>query len=177
MLRTCENLWGELGWPKCLDKLGWVKLGVLELACPTVCTCFFKVRPGVSSKTLSHMFGKLNLPIFLFNMELLTPIKIDSLMFLAKPCPSLPIIWKLSWSVGWPLLLLWWYIGEGSLRCSLNLSPKALEVFPMYSSSQVRSPHWNQYMNQLLLTIESLSAGETSRFYPHTDFHSFWACS
>ena len=35
---------------------------------------------------------------------------------------------------------------EGSLRCSLNLSQKVLQVSPMYSSSQVRSPHWNQYM-------------------------------
>ena len=36
------------------------------------------------------MWGKLNLPIFLFNAGLLTLIKMDSLMFLAKPCPSLP---------------------------------------------------------------------------------------
>ena len=67
-------------------------MGVLGLACPTVCACLFKLRPGVLSKTLSHMWGKLNLPIFLFNVELLTPIKIDSIIFLAKPCPSLPII-------------------------------------------------------------------------------------
>ena len=83
---------GELGWPKCVGKLGWFKWGELELACPTACTCLFKVRPGVLSKTLSHMWGKLNLPIFLFNVGLLTLIKIDSLMFLAKPCPSVPII-------------------------------------------------------------------------------------
>ena len=65
---------------------------VLELACPNACACLFKVRPCVLSKTLSHMTGKLNLPILLFNVGLLTLIKIDSLMFLAKPCPSLPII-------------------------------------------------------------------------------------
>ena len=82
----------ELGWPKCVGKLGWVKWVVLELACPTACTCLFTLRPGVLSKTLSHMWGKLNLPIFLFNVGLLTLIKIDSLMFPAKPCPSLPII-------------------------------------------------------------------------------------
>ena len=70
-------------------------MGVLELTCPTVCTCLFKLRPGVLSKTLSHMWGRLNLPLFLFNVGLLTLIKIDSLIFLAKPCPSLPIIWKL----------------------------------------------------------------------------------
>ena len=77
MLRTCEKLcWGVR----------------LELAWPTACTCLLKVKPGVLSKTLTYMRGKLNLPIFLFNVGLLTLIKIDSLIFLAKPCPSLPII-------------------------------------------------------------------------------------
>ena len=70
-------------------------MGELELACPTACACLFKVRPGVLRKALSHTCGKLNLPIFLFNMGLFTLINIDSLIFLAKPCPSLPIIWKL----------------------------------------------------------------------------------
>ena len=125
---------------------------------------FLKLRPGVLSKTLSHMWGKLNLPMFLFNVGLLTLIKIDSLIFLAKPCPSLPIIWKLLWLVGWPVRLLWWWMNEGSFRCSLNLSPKVLEASPIYSPSQERSPHWNQYMAPLLLTIGSLSLGETSRF-------------
>ena len=72
-----------MGWPKCVGKLGWVKWGMLELACPTACACLFKVVPGVLSRTLSHMWGKLNLPMFLFNVGLLTLIKIDSLMFLA----------------------------------------------------------------------------------------------
>ena len=83
---------GELGLSKCVEKSGLVKWEVLELACPTACACLFKVRPGVLSETLFHMWGKLNLPIFLFNVELLTLIKIDSLIFLAKPCPSFPII-------------------------------------------------------------------------------------
>ena len=39
-------------------------LELLELICPTACTCLFKLRPGVLSKTLSHMWGKLNLPMF-----------------------------------------------------------------------------------------------------------------
>ena len=60
---------------------------MLQLACPTACTYLFKLRPGVLSKTLSHMWGKLNLPVFLFNVGLLTVIKIDSLIFLAKPRP------------------------------------------------------------------------------------------
>ena len=36
------------------------------------------------------MWGKLNLPIFLFKGGLLTLIYIDSLIYLAKPCPSVP---------------------------------------------------------------------------------------
>ena len=36
------------------------------------------------------MWGKLNLPIFLFKVGLFTLINIDSLIFLAKPCLSLP---------------------------------------------------------------------------------------
>ena len=42
--------------------------------------------------------------------------------------------------MGWLVWLLWWWMGEGSFRCSLYLSPKVLEVSPMYSSSQPRSP-------------------------------------
>ena len=59
-------------------------LELLELTCPTACTCLFKLRPGVLSKTLSHMWGKLNLPIFLYNVGLLTLNNMDSLIFLAK---------------------------------------------------------------------------------------------
>ena len=113
-----QNLWktvwgGELGGPKCVGKLGWFNREVLELACPTTCACLFKVRPGLLSKTLSHMGGKLKLPTFLFNVGLLTLINMDSLMFLAEPCPFLPIIWKLFWLVGWPVWLLWWWMGRG----------------------------------------------------------------
>ena len=139
-------------------------LELLELTCPTVCRCLLTLRPGVVNKTLSHMWGKLNLPMFLFSVGLLTLMNIDSLIFLAKLCPSLPIIWKLLWLVGWPVCLLYLWMDEGSFRCSLYLSPKVLEVSPVYSPSQERSPHWNQYMTPLLLTIGSLSLGETSKF-------------
>ena len=40
----------------------WV-LDLLELTCPTVCACLLTLRPGVLSKTLSLMWGKLNLPM------------------------------------------------------------------------------------------------------------------
>ena len=82
--------------------------------------------------------------MFLFNVELLTLIIIDSLVLLAKPCPSFPIIWEVILTSGGGLCDCcddeW---GEGSFRCSLNLSTKVLEVSPIYSSSQERSPHWN----------------------------------
>ena len=65
MLRTCEKLWGRwigLNMQGCWVGLNgkWL-LGWLELACQTACACLFKVRPGVLSKTLSHIWGKLNL--------------------------------------------------------------------------------------------------------------------
>ena len=100
MLRICGKLHGELGWPKCVGMLGW-----LELVCPTAYACLFKLKPGVISKTLSHICGKLNLSIFLFSVGLFTLINIDSLILPAKLCPSLPIIWKLCWVLGWPVLL------------------------------------------------------------------------
>ena len=69
MFRTCQTLHGGLGWPNyCVEMFGWFKcvgmLGWLALAFPTTGTCLFKVRLGVLSKTLSHMWGKLNLQIF-----------------------------------------------------------------------------------------------------------------
>ena len=55
MLRTCKNCVGVLDWPKCIGKLGWVNREMLGLACTTAWACLFKVRPGVLSKTLSHI--------------------------------------------------------------------------------------------------------------------------
>ena len=107
---------------------------MVGISLPNCLVMPFKVRTEVLSKTLSHMSGKLNLLIFLFKVGLLTLINIDSLIFLARLWPSLPIIWTFCWVVGWPVLLLWWCRGEGSFRCSLNISPKDLEVSHMYSS-------------------------------------------
>ena len=66
----------------------------------------FNLRPGVLIKTLSHIWGKLNLPTLLFREGLLTLIKMDSLIYLDKWCPSLPIILKLLWLMGWLVWLL-----------------------------------------------------------------------
>ena len=46
--------------------------------------CLFRVRPLVLSKTLSQMWDRLNLPILLFKVGLLTLMYMDSLIFLAK---------------------------------------------------------------------------------------------
>ena len=159
-------------------------LEMLELTCPTTWACLFTFNPGVLNKTLSHMWGKLNLPMLLFKEGLLTLTKMDSLIYLANLCPSLPIIWKLLWLVGWPIWLLWWWIDKGSFRCSFYLSPKVLEVSPMYSSLQAKLLHWYQYMAPLWLTIGSLSFGKPgdswwcycfwSGFECHIYHRSFW---
>ena len=65
----------------------------------------FNLRPGVLIKTLSHIWGKLNLPTLLFRVGLLTLMNMDSLIYLDKWCSSLPIILKLLWLMGW----LVWY--------------------------------------------------------------------
>ena len=44
----------------------------------------FNFRPGVLIKTLSHIWGKLNLPTLLFRVGLLTLINMDSLIYLEK---------------------------------------------------------------------------------------------
>ena len=44
----------------------------------------------VLSRTLSQIWDRLNLPMLLFKVGLLTLMKMDSFIFLAKLCPSLP---------------------------------------------------------------------------------------
>ena len=77
---------------------------------------------------------------------------------------SLPKMEKLSMVTGWPEMLIWSCIGEGDLRCSLNLSSKFLADSPIYSWSQSTLPHLNLYMTPLLLRIGSLSLGAIRRF-------------
>ena len=50
----------------------------------------FNLSPGVFIKTLSHIWGKLNLPTLLFRVGLLTLINMDSFIYLDKWYPSLP---------------------------------------------------------------------------------------
>ena len=60
----------------------------------------FNLRPGVLITTLSLIWGKLNLPTLLFRVGLLILINMDSLIYLDKWCPSLPINLKLLWLMG-----------------------------------------------------------------------------
>ena len=53
-------------------------------------------------------------------------------------------------------------MGEGALRCSLNLSPNVLDVSPMYSSSHSNLSHLNLYIIPLFFVIGSLSLGATN---------------
>ena len=81
-------------------------------------------------KTLSHKWGKLNLPTLLFKVGFLTLINMDSLIYLDRWCPSLPIILKLLWLMGWLVWLLWWWIGEGSFKCCFVSFTKGPGGFP-----------------------------------------------
>ena len=85
MLRTCAELHGGGGLAEMCGDVRLVRMGRgVGLV-------------GLSMPNILHMpnWGKLNLPVFLFNVRLLTLINIDSSIVLAKPWPSLPIIWKL----------------------------------------------------------------------------------
>ena len=66
----------------------------------------FNLRPGVLIKTLSHIWGRLNLPTLLLRVGLLTLVNMDSLIYLDEWCPSLPIILELLWLIGWLVWLL-----------------------------------------------------------------------
>ena len=66
---------GLLGWLNDMGVLGWFN-GVGELFgnlnMPNALCMLFILRPGVLSRTLSHIWCKFNLPVFLFNVGLLT---------------------------------------------------------------------------------------------------------
>ena len=79
---------------------------------------------------------------FLFSMGLLTLMYVDSLIVLASPWSSLPIMLKFSGMVLCPVWLLCTWMVEGSFRCSLYLSAKVLDVSPMYSSLHASFPDW-----------------------------------
>ena len=94
---------------------------------------YFNLSSDVLNRTSSHMWGRWYLPIFLFRDGLLTLIYRASLMALMRFCSSLSTMLKFSNETWWPVVLKWSKIGEGALRCFLNLSLNVLDDSPMYS--------------------------------------------
>ena len=86
-------------------------------------------------------------------------MKIDSLMVLACPWSSLPIMLKLVSVIVCPVCCMCTWMGEGCLRCSLLLFPSVLAVSPMYSSLQTIWLHWKLYMTLFFISFGSLSLG------------------
>ena len=57
-----------------------------------------------------------------------------SLMALAMLCPSMHMILKFFTDAVWPVLFWYSKMGDGAFKCSLYLSLKVLDDFPIYSS-------------------------------------------
>ena len=126
-------------WLECINV---VKADVITLLADVMAKGhYFNFSSVLLTRTLSHMWGRWYLPIFLFRDGLLTLIYIDFLINLERFCSSLPTILKLLSVVESSVMLLWSYIGERAFRCSLNLSPNVLAVSPMYSSSHSNLSH------------------------------------
>ena len=68
------------------------------------------------------MCGNWYFPMFLLSEGSLTLMNMASLMFLVLPCDSLCMMVKHSGLIGCPVVLLCWWMGEGTLRCSLTLN-------------------------------------------------------
>ena len=77
-----------------------------NIALMLLCCIFYLLilSSGMVNRTLSQICGRLYFPIFLFRVGLFTLIYIASLMVQAILFSSLPIIWKFSIDVLWPLL-------------------------------------------------------------------------
>ena len=83
---------------------------------------YFKNSSEMLNRTSSHICGRWYLPMFLFRDGLFILMYRASFMFLMRFWSSLPSMEKLSIVTAWPEMLRWSCIGEGALRCSLNLS-------------------------------------------------------
>ena len=101
--------------------------------------------------SILYMWCSWYFPRFLLRDRSLTQRYIASFMVLVTPCDSLPTMVKHSRLTRCPVVLLWWCIGDGALRCSFNLSPKDLPDSPIYSSRQTLHWHLNQYKSGINL--------------------------
>ena len=85
--------------------------------------------------------GSWNLPRFLLSEGWLILMYMASLMFFVMPWDSLPTMQKQSGLIGCPVVVVWRWMGDGALRCSLYLSPSVLPDSPMYFSVQLICGH------------------------------------
>ena len=127
-----------------------------------VMMCYLSWSDGVSLSTRPHTGGSRNLPKFLLSDGSLTLMYMVSLMFLVSPCVSLPTMVKQSGLTGCPVVEVCWCMGDGTLWCSLYLSPSDLPNSSIYCSVQLILGHWYLYMMQLLINLGSLSLGAVS---------------
>ena len=118
------------------------------------------------------MWGKLNLPMLLFRVGLLTLIDMDFFIFLAKLFPSLQCYLEVIVTGGVACLVAVMMNGWGGLQVLSVSFTKGPGGFPIYSSSQPSSPHWDQYMAPLWLTTGSLSLGRPGGFWWYCHFWS-----
>ena len=102
--------------------------------------CLFKVRPLVLSKTLSQMWDRVNFTYVIVKCGIVNPNVNGFLDVVPLPPYYLEVVMVSRVACLAAVMMN----GRGGFRCSLYLSPKVLEVSPMYSSSHVRSPHWYQ---------------------------------
>ena len=119
---------------------------------------------GVCCSALSHKQGIWYFPRFLLRKESFTWMVVASFMVLVAPCASLSIMW----SIPNPLDVLWtdcWWMGDGALRCSLNLSPKDLPDSSMYCSGQSVCEHLYWLISLLFWHMLSLSWGAMRRVH------------
>ena len=101
--------------------------------------CSLSFSAGVSCRILSHTCGSWYLSKLLFKDGSFALMNMASLMFLVVHCASLWTMLKQSGLIGCLAELVYWWMGDGALRCS---AANALPVFPIYSSGQLICGHF-----------------------------------
>ena len=111
--------------------IGWNGLSMPTNAC-SVCMSIGRVisRSGVLIRTLSHIWWRLYLPIFILSVGLLTLTWIDSFIFLARPWSSLPMMLKFSGVVLCPVWVAVHMDGRGFLQVFLVPYPQGPRCSP-----------------------------------------------
>ena len=99
-------------------------------------------RVSDARRRWSHMWGSWYLPRFLLRVGSCTQMNMASLMVLEWLLTSLCTMLNWLGSMGCPVVVLWWCMGEGTLKCSFTLSPKVLPDSPMYALGQFMWGHW-----------------------------------